>query len=282
MRRVLLDNQIWNYLARPETGPDDGITVAQLRAAVDARHVELVGSFDLMQEMVAAARTDPRKAEDMVELMVEFAADRILLPLNERIGAEAMFGGLLSLERRYVDPSWLDTFEAMTPGDIAEMADAAYAEGQAFKVSQQKMRNAVRAELAEQGQESTARAWREWFPRRDIGTEIEMVIQAGLDHGDFTLDAPPTEFTEERFPSVAAFLDIMHARAVLSIGDGRRIQGSDLGDAHHVAAGPYVDVFVTEDRALRDALGLVSTRRELFETVTSSQFAALISAETSS
>lgn len=280
MRRVLLDNQIWNHLARPETGPANGISLVQLRGAVRSAAIELVGSFDLMQEMVATAARDPEKMHLMVELLLEFAGDRVLLPLNLRIPAEAEFGGLLPEDQRYADRDWLvESFNALSAADLLEMADAAYQEGLSFEAKQEQIRSDVKAELDEKGQRSTGAVWRRWFAKRDIEEEVELVIRAGLEQGDFALDLPVSEFGEDRFPSAAAFMDAMNARAVLSIGEGRRIQGSDLGDVHHLAAGPYIDVFVTEDKGLREAVSLIGSRRTLgYESPTSAEFAAELSA----
>ena len=71
MLRALLDAQQRSYLVE---SPDDcrlGLDVDKLRAAVQTRRVEVVGTIEILQELVATALSNRQKCKKMVGLFFE-------------------------------------------------------------------------------------------------------------------------------------------------------------------------------------------------------------------
>ena len=99
---ALLDNQQWNYLATPDDYPSGhGLDLDEMRRATQSRQLEIVGSLDLLQEVIGTARSNPTKYRRMVELFLEFVDRRILIPLSERHQAEVLHGAKLPDTDRY-------------------------------------------------------------------------------------------------------------------------------------------------------------------------------------
>lgn len=98
---------------------------------------------------------------------------------------------------------------------------------------------------------------REWIAGVDIDDWVRDITDSGRYGGQIPDDVT---VRPEHVPSASTFVAVRLARLARTMGEGRRIQESDLADAYHVACGPYFDVLVTDDTELRNTLGLVSDR----------------------
>ena len=103
-RRVYFDTQQWNYFVEPGTSTHPTDAVKRVRRAQRDGLIEVVGSLDLLQELLEARRGKPDNAGRMLDLFFQLVGERILLPLNERNLDEAHAGGELPEPERYVSP----------------------------------------------------------------------------------------------------------------------------------------------------------------------------------
>ena len=62
---MFLDAQVWNYLADPEWTAPSGVSSPQMLAAVEG--CEVVGSFELLQELMGTERSNRAKYLDMLD-----------------------------------------------------------------------------------------------------------------------------------------------------------------------------------------------------------------------
>ena len=152
--RVLLDNQQWNYLAAPGEYPDGaGLDADDLGDAVRCGEIEVVGSIDILQEIIESARTRAVKYGRMIGLFFEFVGRRVLIPLNDRHPREAGDGGLLSDGRGYLSRDDRRQLERLANNrrDVVHVADDLYAEKTSFAhqetVLRQKMRQKLNDEI---------------------------------------------------------------------------------------------------------------------------------------
>jgi hypothetical protein len=267
---VYLDTQQWNYLidATDET-PD--VDRAMLQRAIHRQQIAVVGSLDLLQELMSASFSSPEKYSAMADLFFGVVRGRLLHPLSRRHSAEATHGGLLPERRRYLRLPERESLYAASQGlaDVLDMADEIKAEKDAFKASEDQLRAQAKSAIESAGERVTGPTVRAWFEGLDVAEWISTTIEEGVHRGEYTLDAT-TPVTALHFPSAWAFTTIRLARLTYTLGEGRKIKASDLADAHHVAAGPYFDVLVTDDKELLLTLELVPNPP--FRWMTSAQF----------
>lgn len=274
MTTAFLDAQIWNYLVDPDANSAANVDADQLISAAE-RH-EIIGTFDVLQELMGTAGANAAKYERIVEMFFDLVGPRLLLPLAQRHILEAINGGLLATDRRFANREVRrDAKSAATKQQaVFEIADEVYAEGANFKRKEEAIRADLKRGLAEAGESAKPQRLREWYRTLDIDDLVKNVAEEGNNRGHYAIevgeDCGPT-----RFPSLWMFTASRLARIPATLGEGRKIQPSDLADAHHVASGPYVDLFVTNDRELRRTIELMSCRALPFTCVDPTEFAAL-------
>ena len=268
--RVYLDTQQWNYLVEP-TVEAPGVDRALLQRGIHRQQIAVVGSLDLLQELMSASFASPDKYSAMADLFFGLVRGRLLHPLSRRHRAEANHGGLLPERRRYLRrPERENLYEAsQSMVNVLDMADEIKAEKDTFKLSEDQLRAQAKEAIESAGERVSGPTLRAWFERLDVADWIDSTIEEGVRRGEYTLDAN-TPTTAQRWPSAWAFTSIRLARLTYTLGEGRKIKASDLADAHHVAAGPYFDVLVTDDKELLLTLELLPSPS--FQWMTSAQF----------
>lgn len=273
-RRAYLDTQQLNYLAGPDTGPHPDHALRRVLQAGKARRIEVVGSLDLLQEVIEAIPRAGKKARRMVDLYFKLIGGRLLLPLSERHLKEALTGGGLSEEDRYLSRELRRDVRrlAQSGHDVFELAEELHREKSAFLEAERAVQERMRDRLIKEGATRTARLMRNWIAHVDMDDWVRDITNAGQERG---LVPGHVAVRAEHVPSASAFVAIRLARLARTMGEGRKIQDSDLADAHHVACGPYIDVLVTDDKELHNTLELVRSRLS-FEWVSSSVFFAML------
>ena len=238
-----------NYLAGPSTGPHPDHALRRVSEAAKTRHIEVVGSLDLLQEVIEAAPRTGKKSRRMVDLFFKLVGHRLLLPLSQRHLQEAVAGGVLSEEDRYVSRELRRDVRrlAQSGRDVFELADELYREKVAFLEAEKAVQRQMRDRLIEEGVTKQAELMRAWIADVEIDDWVGDVTDAGRQRGQVP---DHVSVRAEQVPSASAFVAIRLARLARTMGEGRKIQDSDLADAHHVACGPYIDVLVTDDREL--------------------------------
>jgi len=267
---VYLDTQQWNYLIEP-TDETPGVDRTLLQRAIHRQQIAVVGSLDLLQELMSASFASPDKYSAMADLLFGLVRGRLLHPLARRHSAEANHGGLLPVSRRYLRRPERESLHAASQSmdDVLDMANEIKAEKDAFKLLEDQLRTKAKDAIELAGERVTGPTLRAWFGALDVADWISSTIEEGVHRGEYTIDAT-TPITARSFPSAWAFTSIRLARLTFTLGEGRKIKASDLADAHHVAAGPYFDVLVTDDKELLLTLELL--RNPPFQWMTSAQF----------
>ena len=256
---MYFDTQQLNYFIGPETGPHPDHALRRVRQAIKAGQLEVIGSLDLLQELIEALPVAPKKSRRMMDLFFKLVGDRLLLPLSERHPLEAAAGGLLSEADRYLSPEVRREVRRLVQSgrDVSEVAEGLFREKAAFLKTEQTVQGRMRDRLIEVGATKQARLMRDWITEVDIDDWVRDIAEGGHRRG--LVPAHDTA-RPDQLPSTSAFVAFRLGRLARTMGEGRRLQDSDLADAHHVACGPYIDVLVTDDNELRNTLELVKNR----------------------
>jgi hypothetical protein len=274
-RRVYFDTQQLSYLTGPDAGSHPDHALRRVRQAVKAGHIEVVGSLDLLQELIEALPRAPQKSRQMTDLFFKLVGNRLLLPLSERHPKEALAGGLLSEEDRYLSRDVRRGVRrlAQSGRDAFEVAEELFREKATFLEAEKAVQQHMRERLIEMGATNQTRLMRDWISGVDIDDWVRDIAETGRRRGRV-----PNHFTvhTDDVPSVSTFVAYRLGRLARTMGEGRRIEDSDLADAHHVACGPYIDLLVTDDKELRNTLDLVRDRLS-FEWTSSPDFFATMS-----
>lgn len=248
---VFLDNNVWNDLI---DHPEGALTVDLLLRAFRSGHMAVVGTLELEEELLGAARRKPAKFRKMRQLYYKLTSSRILLPQRERHNAETLHGGRLPLGQRYLSRSLQRRRrELMTRlGDVLSIGDEVHekkAKDQAWAVAQ---REQVRARLKEQGiNPDTDMAG--WFASADVADWMQAVRD---DPRGFPTDAA-TPMSIATRPTAWLATSYFMARIERTVGANRTIKMSDPHDAEHCAVGAYVDILVTSDQEFAATLAML-------------------------
>jgi len=259
MRRVLLDTHQWNYLVAPDEHPGLGCRLDEVRRAVRSGVIEIVGTLDILQELIAAAPRREQKYRQMADVFFELSANRLLIPLSRRHPAEACQGGLLDESNRYFPRESRRSFKAMAASqrEPLEVAEEIYAEAETYRLQEIAAREEIRARMNDANERLNERSTQAWWDDLEIDDWVAPTVDAGVRRGLYKSEHVEAA-TFERYPSAWTFTAYRLARLKIVIGggEGSKIRASDLADAHHVSCGPYVDLIVSDDVGLRTAFDL--------------------------
>jgi hypothetical protein len=244
---IYLDTNAVNYLFGYSNWAPDHLKAVRraLAGACGDGRLAVVVSLGLAEELAGLQRTDPIRYGRMVKFVYDLAGWRILLPLPERMKGEvvtrAKLGGrapFLSTELR------AQLRRSMTqPSFAQEAAYEVHAQRTSFEEHQRAKRTEVRKKLGPKWAAHTRDWWQDALPLIDLWTSDDMAASPGLNlPGDRMLWPRPVEV-----PSAWHAKAYQMARIALTVGENRRIQGSDLWDAIHYADAIYADVMVTDD-----------------------------------
>lgn len=273
--RMYLDTQQYAYLSEGPRNDSLGIDLGLLQNCVERRDVQIVGPLVVFQELLLQAPDDPGRFDAQNELLVELAGPRVLLPLDQRHEAEATTGGRLTSFPRYLQHELRRAvWEQVRNGDdLAAVIGDVVDEKSAYQMTEGRTRDAVRRAIREHGAKPTLAMMKAWFASIDVADLNKDVVEAGVARGLYDTVDTPCDF--DRYPSSWLFAAYRLSRMVYTLGEGQRIQASDLADAHHVSAGAYYDILVTDDKRLRQTLDLIPDLP--FEVLRSSEVEARIS-----
>ncbi len=125
-------------------------------------------------------------------------------------------------------------------------------------IAERKARESIREHLAQENQRPTLELVREWFAGIDLDEWHREVVEAGADRSLYAM-GPDTRTGIQQYPSSWVFTAYRLARLVFTLGEGRKIQESDLPDGHHAACGVYCDTLVTDDAQFLATLDLLGS-----------------------
>lgn len=242
--RALFDANAWNALA----DPSHPLTVGLVDQWFHDRTLEVVGTVEMLGEVMAAARVKPPKAELMRRLFRRICWDRVLVQTSDRFALEATIrsklpDGQLFLPRglTHLVTSELESNELETINNV---------------VYEQKMRfferDAVAMDRITERLEESGHKWSDVDPTVTTDAIREMVIDA-LDYGRKSgLPTAPNRFASvEALPTVW----LVAAASLARLADNAQVRGkptpSDNSDHLHIAAAGYADYLITDDKRLR-------------------------------
>jgi hypothetical protein len=146
---------------------------------------------------------------------------------------------------------------AQSGRDTSELIEELYKEKVSFQESEQRVQQKMTDRLAKEGATKHAPLMRKWINSVDISEWVREIAE------DPRLRKRVPNYQAvcpEHLPSASAFVAARLGLLALTMGEGRRIEASDLADAQHVACGPYIDVLITDDKKLRATLDLIQDR----------------------
>lgn len=249
---VYLDTNAWNYLFGHPDHSHEALLRARSRLIqyVADNKVLPVASLPLYEEVIGAARHSPEKFQAMSELLFRVVERRWLVPLSDRWRQEAAMGGLLPPMERYLPRQVRRGLQKLSPPILAKIADNTYQQGKRFKAEQEEIREQMRRSLPEVLGNPALHInvviddW--WREEMDIGSWVRDLVGETAVKGVIESSHPRAQL-HELLPSAWHFMAYKLARIKRNLGEGRKITTSDYIDAEHYAAGPYVDVLVSDD-----------------------------------
>lgn len=259
MRRFYLDTHIFTYLT--EDSRQQSHLASRLRSLVRARNVEICGSLELLEEFIPRAHVDPDGYKRMVDMFWTLSGPRVLRPWNELIRSEIEKGSRLSLREAYLDSDIVRSVHQLSYDSEAhrECADEV---GQRKIEYEQSMREAAGT--------FDKIATERWGAKgvRDHAADLPMTREAINDWGQDILIRPePSRYglsgDETSWPDLST-LPCSSAYVAMTLALRRKCHetkrkdtGADSYDSMHYVMASMTNAFVTDDKKLRHAIGLI-------------------------
>jgi hypothetical protein len=275
MTRIFLDtNAVSYFFTYPNMDTRDLKCARQaLREKVSAGELVVVGSLNVLEEVMMASQSHPGQYRRMRKLLVSVLESRWLWPLDKRYREEVRGGGgLLPEGSRYVPRGTRRGLIKMLSqkGRVDNLQAQIRRDFDQFKSDEQQVRANVLADLKSRPEferlsdketnMAIREGMREWWAGVDRGEWARDLLRDAVSRGHFSQDPADWPDPHTASPSLWHFLSYRLARIYLNVGEGRRIARSDLYDAYHYSAAAYADVLVTDDRAFQDTCNLLEDR----------------------
>ena len=261
--KVFLDNNILNLLV---DDPEHRLRIGSLRLAKRSGAVVYLGTVALIEEVAQAAWANPAKFTRLFKVYQELVGFKTLEPLATRIERELTHGGLLP-DPPLVPKSLLKTgYKSTTAKSLRTILPETFE----IKDAHLEFLTQARREAKERGvSQELVIAW------NDSMADVDRWATDSASRPPLNWDSSVLA-TYDRLPSNWMWWNFWLARLRLTLGQNRRDQNSDLADANHVSALPYLNIFVTEDRGLRETLATM--HRVDVSVLTAVQFADWVDA----
>jgi hypothetical protein len=250
--RVFLDNNVWNGLASgssPVSGED-------LVAAYRRHQIEVIGTLELFEEILATTYSSPARYSRMKRLFLRLVSDRILLPLNIRHVKELEGGGLLTVDERYLPRGVRRRIELqLTPRAplSRSLADEIHSRKYTGIQTDREMRDEVLSRITEMGKRPND--FERSVAESTVREAVHGMVEAGLGRG-FNV-VPFDEISFQRLPSAWLLAGATAARLTRTAGEGRSVKPSDQHDRLHASTAAYCDILITDDREFRATIDLI-------------------------
>lgn len=264
----MLDNNILNRLLDP-TCP---FTVEDLVAAYQSGNLEIVGSLELLEEVMGTARKNPAKFRRLWKLWRKLIGRRTLMPLDERHRLELLGDGRLPVAQRYLPRSIVREIGATVarPAAMAEINSMVNDRKKQSLNRDYLLKAEILGEI--KGQGKRVRDFDRRVSNEQVFDSVSDLIATGPDYGLPTIASSEIEF--ERLPSAWLLCSVTAARATRVAGENRSVKASDNHDRLHAAAGAYFDVLVTDDAEFKETIRLMPDLP--FKVCSAEEFALLL------
>lgn len=245
--RVYLDTNAASYLYSYGACPPAHLREIRraLAAACESGAIEVIVSDSLLDELTGLAAMDRRRYARLLRFMLGVAGPHILLPHNDRMREEIQHGGRLAgdgcfmptrMRRAVRVHTMRHTFADTVAADVRQRVKK-------YEDDYKERREGLRKKIGDNWRRDMAAWWKGALPEIDQWTTDHL---DGLrEHlgipADGALPKPrgvPTAWYMQAFSM---------ARIALTVGEDRKINGSDLYDVQHYGHATYADLMVTND-----------------------------------
>jgi hypothetical protein len=259
---LYLDTNIVSYLAITPRAPWTAIGVGNLkRRLIDEQRAGRLAFNGSAYHIEEASRISGARRRDFFRVFWDLVGPRLLTPTDDLVKEEARIGRPLTANEPYVTfrlcsdiRSWSLNASALDglAEDVRNLVER-------VAMEQTERREAARAQLTalyagKTVAEVTAAWWSDnealiadWVLRNMQNSKEDL----SLPHDEDLWPAP------RQLQSAWAMTAYHLARIFLNVGLGRKISHGDTHDARHYASSHYGDVFVTDDRALKETHELI-------------------------
>lgn len=258
MRRFYLDTNVLIDLT--ETGNLSWMA-ERIRRLLQARAVEILGSLELLGELVPRAHEDRDGYKRMLDMFWALCGPRVLHPWNELIRSEIQKGHRLSIREAYLDSSMTGSAHQLSYNPAANRE---WAEG--VQERKAEYEETMRCRAAEFEKTAIQR----WGAKevRKSAADLTITRERINDWGRALLIRPdPSRHglsnDEATWPDLSA-LPCARAYVAMTLAWRRKCHeakrkdtGADFYDSMHYVIASMTDALVTNDKALRHAIGLI-------------------------
>ncbi len=262
MRRFYLDTNVFIYLTDGSRNLS-GLT-ARIRTLLNARVIQMLGSWELLGEFVPRANTEPDAYKRMVDMFWTLCGPRVLRPWNELIRSEIQKGSRLSLRAAYFGDEILQSTYRLS---YDPRAHHEWAEGvQQRKAEYEETMRSLAAEF----EKIATKKWGAKEVRKSAG-DLTITRERINDWGrDLLIRPDPSRHglsnDEATWPDLS-MLPCSSAYVAMTLAWRRKCheakrkdKGADYYDSMHYVLAAMGDALVTADRALHDAVELIEWR----------------------
>jgi hypothetical protein len=245
--RVYLDtnaaSNLYSYDACPPARLQE--TRRALAGACESGAIKVIASDSLLDELTGLAAKDRRRYGRLLKFLLDVAGPHILLPHNDRMRAEIQRGGRLTgagcfmprgMRRAVRTHTMRYQFADTVAADVRQRVKK-------YEDDYKERREGLRKRIGDNWRRDMAAWWKGALPEIDQWT---------TDHLDGLREhlGIPTHgaLPDPRSVPTAWYMQAFSmARIALTVGEDRKINGSDLYDVQHYGHATYADLMVTDD-----------------------------------
>ncbi len=252
-----LDTNAVTYLYSHREFSEDQLATVRHRLAARESSVVLLASPSVIQELVPIRRHDWRLFQRLSSDLRHLVGRGLLEHTNHLVEAELhRCRAVRETERLLTREDRRGLWSLFRSARVADaVARQTREETEEFKRDEERHRETVRSQF---NRPHISRSLREWW------SDVEPVVEdwarefiRGRGRPYLPAGVDPESVDPKSIQALWHFYAYKMARIYLNVGEGRRIQPSDLLDAHHFVGASYAGVLVTDDRAFRETIDVI-------------------------
>jgi hypothetical protein len=208
----------------------------------------------------------PSKYTSVMNFLWEIAQTNLLLPTEDLARTEVLKGGSLKGNERL--ELWTKTVtiyhECLREQSICNIPQQTYEQLMQFEKEEKAARDKIKMDF---GVKQSSFHLSNWWKKPE--TRIDEWVTEYLEKNAIRLNLCAERRNwphPQAFESIWRFHAYKMARIYLNVRENRRIQGSDLFDAHHYVAASYTNIMVCNDGDLRDTFEIIPKKSFILET----------------
>jgi hypothetical protein len=232
-------------------------------------------SWTLLNELVGICESNPEKYVRTIGFLWKIANNNLLLPTDALARAEVQHGRRLEGNDRLEPRRTAVTVRRATLScrqlAAAELPRLTREQVDQFKNAEEARQREARRRINAISKRPLAKGSRKWWANADANVDdwVTDFMTNSCERLRLSKDVakwPPPRALESAWRYHAYKM----ARIHLNVGEGRRVDGSDLFDADQYVSASYCDVLVTDDAGFRETIDIIP--RPTFKVVGFRQF----------